>query len=150
MNDDERQARIAQIRARLEAATPGPWDERRQDDYACAAYYSIWGGDAEVIATDWNDEQYPPTRQADCDLIANAPADLAYLLSELAAAQARVERAEAALRNGQKIISGTLEAVVPEPCDCSDEEYCRECLAVSTLEQAFAALAAASEARDGE
>mgnify|MGYP000676824464 CR=1 FL=1 len=91
MSENER---IAEIRARVDAATPGPWDERRQDDYACSAYYSIWGGETEVIATDWNDVQYPPTRRADCDLIANAPADLAYLLAENARLRERVAALE--------------------------------------------------------
>jgi len=81
--------RIAEIRARLEAATPGPWE---------------WTGNAldqsenpyqEVISTEVSCGAYclggmwaPGIDEDDKALIANAPADLADLLAALDAAQA--------------------------------------------------------------
>jgi multidrug efflux pump subunit AcrA (membrane-fusion protein) len=83
--------RIAAIRARLEAATPGPWE---------------WTGNAldqsenpyqEVISTEVSCGAYclggmwaPGIDEDDKALIANAPADLADLLAALDAAQAEL------------------------------------------------------------
>jgi len=86
-NDDERQARIEQIRARLEAAItehPLPWvaddDEIRS---GCATE------DERNVLSCCNIEEDA------LKMIANAPADTAWLLAELDAATARAERAEA-------------------------------------------------------
>lgn len=81
-NNDERQERIAQIRARVEAATPGPWvtwPDGTEESVEAVAVGRF------VCHLNSNMRQF----REDAALIANAPADLAYLLSELAAAQAR-------------------------------------------------------------
>ena len=64
--------------------------------------------------------------------------------AEVADLRARLAASEAALEQARRMLTYTLEAVVPEPCDCGDMEYCRECLAVKTIEQASAALAVSS------
>ncbi len=74
--------RADQIRARLAAATPGPW--------SVAGWY-----DKTVITTAWAQDHGDPefrgpfmsattTTARDANLIANAPADLAWLLAERA------------------------------------------------------------------
>lgn len=73
--------RMAEIRTRLEKATPGPWQNNG------AHTTDVWGWDDRYITTAGDN--------LDADLIANAPSDLAYLLggvtrleAELAASQA--------------------------------------------------------------
>lgn len=80
-DDDEQQARIAQIRARLGAATPGPW--QTWPDGADESVESASVG-RFVCHMNSNMRQF----REDASLIANAPADLAWLLAE-------VERLEA-------------------------------------------------------
>lgn len=70
----------------------------------------------------------------DAALIANAPADLAYLLAEVARLRERVAVMEATLARGRKFINQTIEAVTPS-CPCDPDEFCGECLAIKTLEQ---------------
>jgi hypothetical protein len=98
-NDDERQERIAQIRARVEAATTDVVNE-------LAGFRDF---DAEWLANKTHRQRaspggvretfYAAGRLSGLAETSNAPADFAYLLSELDAATARAERAEAALRN---------------------------------------------------
>lgn len=88
--------RAAEIRARLNAATPGPWHEGgegdiRVDDYTIA---EIWG----LKST------------GDSALIANAPADLAWLLDEVKYWAARAERDEAKYFRDFDQLSEKLEA----------------------------------------
>jgi hypothetical protein len=89
---------IAEIRARLEAATPGPW--QTWPDGTEESVESVSVG-RFVCHLNSNMRQY----REDAALIANAPADITYLLERLDAlmaerdaAVARAERAEAALR----------------------------------------------------
>ena len=105
----------------------------------------------------WNDDskrlhnEYMPTVAIIDELLAIKDAAITKAEAERDAALARLEASEAALEQARRMLTYTLEAVVPEPCDCGDMEYCRECLAVKTIEQASAALAASSgaqEARD--
>lgn len=86
--------RIDQIRARLAAATPGPWeaDEKRPRWITTAAPIEIdeadWGPEGHTmyrLGTNADDRAW---RYADVTLIANAPADIAWLLAELERAQA--------------------------------------------------------------
>ena len=74
--------RIAEIRARLDAATPGPWLVRN-------GWVDLNNLHGDVIPVGHND--------ADADLIAHAPADIAWLLDE-------VER----LRNTNLSVSNSL------------------------------------------
>lgn len=65
--------RLKEIRARLDAATPGPWD------------VDEWTTTADVFASGAKSE---PTvahrvRMSDADFIAHAPADIAWLLDEV-------------------------------------------------------------------
>lgn len=91
--------RIAEIRARLEAATPGPWktyphptqlllDNRRavfiKDRTVCATT-SDGGG---LMAVAYCDYMTPEYAERNAALIANAPADIAFLLSREKAARA--------------------------------------------------------------
>ena len=82
-NNDERQERIAQIRARVEAATPGPWvtwPDGTEESVEAVAVGRF------VCHLNSNMRQF----REDAALIANAPADLAYLLERVAALE--VER----------------------------------------------------------
>ena len=63
MND-----RLQEIRARLDAATPGPW-------YVRSGWVALNNLNYDVIPVGHND--------ADADLIAHAPADIAWLLAEI-------------------------------------------------------------------
>ena len=79
MSDD----RIAEIRARLDAATPGPW---RTLDWADPPMF--------VVAQPRDSDHWPRLASCgfggDADLIANAPADIAWLLDEVDALRERV------------------------------------------------------------
>ena len=78
--------RIEEIRQRLDKATPGPW---------FAGRFSIGAGE------DRGDPDAIPVERValreDADLIANAPADLAYLLDTLARRDQRCEDLAASL-----------------------------------------------------
>ncbi len=64
--------RIAAIRAREQAATPGPWEIKQWTDQT---------GEVEsYLSIDWSDEE-------DQDFIANARADIPWLLDRLARAE---------------------------------------------------------------
>lgn len=70
--------RLAAIRARLDAATPGPWLIKADQPYPqriCANDDGL-----VLIAETFTDPAWPP---ADADLIANAPTDLADLIAEV-------------------------------------------------------------------
>lgn len=79
MSDNDR---ADQISARLAAATPGPWVREGREVYrGCSC-------NGEFLTS--------TTHDPDADLIANAPADLAWLLSERKRLLAAVEAAERA------------------------------------------------------
>jgi hypothetical protein len=65
--------RLEEIRARLDAATPGPWEIEE------------WMTIHDVYAADGKSEPTVAThvRTLDADLIAHAPADIAWLLAEV-------------------------------------------------------------------
>jgi len=72
--------RLQEIRARLDAATPGPW---------------IIYEDEETGQLDpWDDEGMHPIldSQSNADLIAHAPADIAWLLDEVERSRRTVRR----------------------------------------------------------
>lgn len=79
--------RLAEIRARIDAATPGPWIYESQAD--------VHGFDGDeihyVTPQDAARDDDPPMtsfyERADAELVAHAPDDLAYLLGELDDAQ---------------------------------------------------------------
>ena len=88
-------SRETEIQARLDAATPGPWSWR-------GGYPQIvTGGDGvTVVADTYTGLDFPAS---EADLIANAPADLAYLLAENAAKQARIDKALAVVNEAEDI-----------------------------------------------
>lgn len=70
--------RLQEIRARLDAATPGPWENT--DDWsvvtAVVRQRSKWLPDYEMLVADVG-------QPVNADLIAHAPADIAWLLDRL-------------------------------------------------------------------
>lgn len=128
MSNDERQARIAAIKARLEAATPGPWEfdsycrvlapmEHLDDDehYGnIVAWVPAWHGDTACKPHDDN-----------ADLIANAPADIAYLLSELEAERAALaDSRERAQGEHPFMPCQPGSCALPHPLPAPDESGC--------------------------
>ena len=75
--------RLGEIEARLAAATPGPW--RVRECPPCTERgrleVDIWDEPGNLMVTGWcdDDEFHAP----DAAFIANAPTDIAYLLTEL-------------------------------------------------------------------
>lgn len=78
--------RRADIRARLDAATPGPW-EARQNIHAEFTVHEVRrpGTFGLVASPNYGRDDYG---RADAELIAHAPADLAWLLDDADAARA--------------------------------------------------------------
>jgi flavin-dependent dehydrogenase len=68
------------IKARLSAATPGPW--RRDGNHRA----KVRGGDGDTltrVVPESSDEPWSPTDEANADLIAHAPGDIAALIAEV-------------------------------------------------------------------
>ena len=86
--------RVAAIRARLAAATPGPWKWFGRGHNRAWALGHRSGRGSAVLDGDLNgdgDACVGFNRRADATLIANAPADLAWLLEENARLTAELE-----------------------------------------------------------
>jgi hypothetical protein len=91
--------RISEIKERLAKASPGPWAAKLMEDddedridllREVGVYYSGGDGIRYVLAADEvDDSQQTPN----VDLIANAPADLQFLLAQVEEMGARLERA---------------------------------------------------------
>lgn len=80
--------RIHQIKARLAAATPGPWEW-----YCPRLYYKIMSGDNYVM------EATEGVRSGnDAEFIANAPTDIEFLLAEVDRLQKALNTADDSLR----------------------------------------------------
>lgn len=77
--------RIEQIRERLEAATPGPWvKDPSTGGPDCGFIYSPDGDPVcQVFSNGYCVERQEEYGEFDVELIAHAPSDIAYLLSEL-------------------------------------------------------------------
>lgn len=73
--------RLAQIEARLDAATPGPWHLDTLDDVVSLP--DTDGCEWDVASTGVTCPMPGIPRHADADLIVNAPADLRWLLDRL-------------------------------------------------------------------
>jgi len=87
-------ARLTEIRARLAAATPGPWHVFR-DSIVASAWVNRGDDPICEVVTDANDRS-PDQGDTDARLIANAPTDLADLLAEVQRLRA-VDEAAAAI-----------------------------------------------------
>lgn len=112
---DEQTTRLAAIRERLEAATPGPWHVNNDD-----GYWYIYGPDNFQIHDQFNTSGNAEGRAmavANAALIANAPSDLAYLLDALAAAQAALNTLIVAADGGGWHLSGDCEAEGRADCE---------------------------------
>lgn len=92
------------IRARLAAATPGPWhswdrgigyEVHKGRAADCLSEYGV----GMESCTELNDGFRGTFRMADADLIANAPADLAALVAEVERLREAVERVRALADN---------------------------------------------------
>lgn len=85
----DRNERLKSIRERLSAATPGPWEHNAGNGISVpstAEYINI------APTTVLCEFDLGPSGYADCEFVANAPSDIAYLL-------ALVERYEKALED---------------------------------------------------
>ena len=76
--------RIAEIRERLERATPGPWQAISSGRAHGDHWYVTDAGEAiaSIHASDGEDEDQ---REPDAEFIAHAPEDIAFLLARLSA-----------------------------------------------------------------
>lgn len=92
--------RIAEIRERLEKATPGPWvnegDVVADEQSIVVGVESYnWRFVAHINSDTDDGPETPPISpeeaKANAEFIANAPTDIAFLLDELAAAKAEVK-----------------------------------------------------------
>ncbi len=85
--------RLAQIEARLNAATPAPWTRVLDSASENTIRAHSGGALAGVIASlrlNWIHDAQQSEQRVNADLIANAPADLAYLLGEVRSLRAAV------------------------------------------------------------
>ena len=78
--------RLDEIRARAEAATPGPWAAEREDDYEWIVVGGTYEPDCRYVIADCGFD----SPQSNATFIAHAREDIPYLLAE-------VERLRAAL-----------------------------------------------------
>jgi len=105
--------RIAEIRARLEAATPGLWD--------APGYGEVWGGDRLLVQTNSQHDDHLDN----AILIAHAPADIRYLLDALQEADGLLREAlpflPACAWAGMKLAASSIiaEAVAEEREACA-------------------------------
>jgi len=110
-------SRIEEIKARLNAATPGPWKARRGGDFQNITLHrgSLW---IDVVD---GSAQKPPRGEwidsPDIDLIEAAPTDVAYLLAEL-------RKRDAALANAKaEALEEAANAIDEDPYDDLDPFY---------------------------
>ncbi len=99
--------REAEIKKRLEAATPGPWARGPGLDGV--------ESDAGLVAVTTN--QHPTRYQCEYDalFIANAPFDIAYLLGELEQARDQLGRAREILDPALALLWETQSELSPQP-----------------------------------
>lgn len=85
--------RIAEIAARVEAATPGPW---AVDAEVYFGFCTVRAPDRKAVCGMPENESWPQAR-ANAEVIARAPADLAYLLARVEAQDAEIAALRARL-----------------------------------------------------
>lgn len=93
--------KIEEIKKRLESATPGPWEACLQDsESSFEKWYDIWAGSSVAhVSEGARPDDCLRTFKADAMLIANAPTDIACLLSELDTLRAALKDAKDALES---------------------------------------------------
>ncbi|MCP1414386.1 hypothetical protein [Paenarthrobacter sp. A20] len=93
-------ALLAPIRARLAAATPGPWHMRECSPYTERGRLevNIWDETRNIMITNWCDDD--EIHRPNAALIANAPTDIARLLTAI---EAVTELAEAWQARGEHL-----------------------------------------------
>ena len=112
--------RVDAIRARLNAATPGPWEFVPGRFGGIKYTFTGWDGEPaqDYVISETYDGELVGERPGNAELIANAPADLAWLLEQLEAAQARAAAAEARLERAQSFgARAGASCVGPDPAD---------------------------------
>jgi len=90
---DDPSSRLGEIKARLENATPGPWQEigtEWTDDGVMVSGYVCYQSD--VHQTQWSDITGDGVPAADAQFIAAAPADVGWLLEHVEQLQREVTR----------------------------------------------------------
>lgn len=91
--------RAEEIRARLDAATPGSWDATTSEATMNDRNLYRFGPQSKPCVF------HAQMRRADADLIAHAPADLAYLLGRIETLEGGREIEQTMLRNGAKLMT---------------------------------------------
>ena len=149
--------RLAEIRERLAAATPGPWElyATERNVIAITKGRMRSGYRREIVhwsGFDCSNIDDPGQVRANAALIAHAPSDLAYLLDEIARLTRELEQARKLIRelvddeDAGLVWTGT--SVVCAYCSASylyDVEHDRDC----PIERARRALAKDTEVSDG-
>ena len=124
--------RIEAIRTRLQAATPGPWewegeskeDWPQSDNSLVTAYVpegekwreplvSGWGYDASGISVH---------KDADGELIANAPTDIAYLLNIIDQVSAAMDELDTARAEGKVYTYGQIQRTIRDALTHNDKD----------------------------
>ena len=111
--------RLNEIQARVDAATPGPWETMRSGLLGTRVVRvdGEWDG---LIPDEFVTLVTPALRiYCDADLIANAPADLAFLLAELRKAHEALERVEALHKRVEGYQFGAIPGAEPDWPVCS-------------------------------
>lgn len=105
-------SRFDEVKARLRAATPGPWEGHNltgDTGVICHEDGIVYaGGDILHVVGLKNHD--------DLRLIANAPADIKYLIEEHCAEQMRRIVAEEFLREWRELAAGIVDALQLSPC----------------------------------
>ena len=115
---DDLAARMAEIRARVAAATPGPWQEFCESgDWWVEQTDGAYNGTGRTVG------ESPEWEQADLDLAMAAPSDIAYLLDALAHVAAQRDAARAELAAAQVEAAG-LRAALEGVMDGIDDYWC--------------------------
>lgn len=76
--------KLKEIRARLDAATPGPWIKAQNENYYDGMWLTARGWETPFISDKYNahkDDAIGMQVDINMELIANAPTDIAYLLT---------------------------------------------------------------------